>query len=42
MIDLIDNDGRSCLHWAASGGHEFIVTTLLHNGLPVDTLDNEK
>ena len=41
-VQLLDGDGRSCLHWAASGGHDFILTTLLHHGLEVDIMDETR
>lgn len=38
-VELRDASKRSCLHWAASGGHTTICSYLLHQGLPVDSMD---
>lgn len=39
-VGLLDAGGRSCLHWAASGGLSVICSSLLRQGLPVDSGDH--
>lgn len=39
-VELSDTSGRRCLHWAASGGHSAICSSLIHQGLPADTPDS--
>ena len=38
-VELRDSIGRTCLHWAASGGYTTVCSALFHQGLPVDVLD---
>ena len=38
-LDLRDNIDRTSLHWAASGGHTTVCSTLIHQGLLVDVVD---
>ena len=37
--ELRDSIVRTCLHWAASGGHTTVCSALFHQGLPMDVLD---
>ncbi|KAH8881558.1 hypothetical protein GQ53DRAFT_667454, partial [Thozetella sp. PMI_491] len=39
--DIRDNDGRTPLSWAASGGHEAVARLLLEKGATVDAKDND-
>ncbi|KAG0183469.1 hypothetical protein DFQ28_010250 [Apophysomyces sp. BC1034] len=39
LIDQGNSDGRTALHWAASGGHEELVAYLLENSALVNATD---
>lgn len=39
LVELRDTIERTSLHWAASGGHTTLCSTLIHQGLPVDVTD---
>lgn len=41
-LDITDKGGRNCLHYAASGGHDFILKTLLDRGVSANSLDENK
>ncbi len=38
-VSLADASGRVPLHWAASGGHSAITSSLIHQGVHADTTD---
>jgi 26S proteasome non-ATPase regulatory subunit 10 len=39
VINVADEDGRTMLHWASSGGHGAMVSYLLEHGAMVNALD---
>ena len=39
LVNVADEDGRTMLHWAASGGHPALVACLLHHGALPNALD---
>jgi ankyrin repeat protein len=39
-VSISLQDERIALHWAASGGHDELVSYLLKNGSPVDDVDD--
>jgi len=39
-VNAVDSDSRTPLHWAASAGHEDVITYLLENGADVDKADD--
>ena len=41
LLDLRDNDGQTCLHYAASCGHADIVELLLAQGADPSVCDND-
>ena len=42
MISARDDNGRSLLHWACSGGHKELVQWLLESGSEVDARDDSR
>ncbi|KAI8048241.1 ankyrin repeat-containing domain protein [Thamnidium elegans] len=41
LIHSFDEDGRTALHWAASGGHADIVEYLMNKGALVNSQDKD-
>lgn len=39
VVNVPDEDGRTMLHWASSGGHTALVTCLLEHGAMANALD---
>jgi ankyrin repeat protein len=41
-VDIVDQDGRSALHWAALGGHAYICQMLIKYGVDPNIRDYSK
>ncbi|KAI7890678.1 prosome, macropain 26S subunit, non-ATPase, 10, isoform CRA_c [Mucor mucedo] len=41
LVQSVDEDGRTALHWAASGGHASIVEYLMNKGAIVNNPDKD-
>ena len=42
LISARDDNGRTALHWACSGGHKEIVQWLVENGSEIDARDDSR